>query len=199
MNRIGRIALVALAVALVAGLAVALIHSGAGTWASGNSAGTENTKSFSLGSGYAYSVTSVTRDEAKHLQSQGVQVITVPASKAIYVTSQAGKPLDIKAGDRSTLPNVIVFGPGGFVGTGVWPGSGTPLWTGTGTGAGASVTVGQGSVSVNAAPGAEGISIDTGPNTIPTQVYSFNGNAGDTYLVTQQYDGKADRVLVTFQ
>jgi|AGTN01.2.fsa_nt_gi hypothetical protein len=216
---IGRIALVALAVALVAGLAVALIHSGAGTGASGNTAaGTGNVKSFSTGGSYAYSVSSVSKDEAKHLQDQGVQVITVPASKAIYVTSQAGRPPEIRTGDLSTLPNTIIFGPGGFISTGVWPGPGVPMWAWTGPGAGASVVVGPGGVAVNAVPstgtgasvqvgGGAGAGVGTGVASIdagttyaaPVQVYSFSGNAGDTYLVTQQSDGKVDRVLVTFQ
>jgi hypothetical protein len=203
--------LIMLAVALVAGPAMAQTYSGAGAYASGGS-GVQVTgggitvspagvKTFSLGSGNTYSITSVNSADAQQLQSQGVRVITAPAGKTIYVTSQAGQSLDIKAGDQGVVPNMLVFGPGGFAGTGILavPGAGTGVFISPGgvsisavPGAGASVQVGGGA-------GAGGISINAGPGIAPTQMYSFTGSAGDTYLITQQTGGTADRVLVVFQ
>jgi hypothetical protein len=168
-------------------------------------------KTFSLGSGYTYSITSVSPNDALQLQNQGVRVITVPAGKTIYITSQAGQPLDIKAGDQSAMPNMIVFGPGGFMGTGVLAGPGTGAWAGAGPGAGTGVFVSPGGVSINTVPGAGtsiqvgggagagGVSIGAGPGIGTMQMYSFTGSAGETYLITQQSGGTMDRVLVVFQ
>jgi hypothetical protein len=210
-----------LAVALVTGLAMAQAISGAGAWTSagsggqvtagGVSAGPGGVRTFSLGSSSMYSITSVSLDDAQRLQSQGVRVITVPAGKTIYVSSQAGQPLDIKAGDRSAMPNMIVFGPDGFIGTGIWAGPGTGAWAGTGPGAGTGVFVSPGGVSISAVPGAGasvqigggagagGVSINAGPGISPMQTYSFTDSAGETYLITQQSGGNVDRVLVMFQ
>jgi hypothetical protein len=202
--------LIMLTVAMVSGPALAQAYSGAGAWTSGGStgqlvgggisAGPGGVKTFSLGSSSMYSITSVSAADAQQLQSQGVRVIAVPAGKSIYVSSQAGQPLDISAGDRSAMPNMIVFGPGGFMGTGIWAGpGGSGVFAGPGgvsitnvPGAGASVQVGGGA-------GAGGVSINAGPGIAPTQMYSFTGSAGDTYLITQQTGGTAERVLVTFQ
>jgi hypothetical protein len=201
--------LMIIAVAIVAGPALAQAYSGAGAWTSGGStgqfvgggisAGPGGVKTFSLGSGNMYSITSVSPNDAQQLQSQGVRVIAVPAGKTIYVTSQAGQPLDIRAGDRSAMPNMIVFGPNGFMGTGVWAGpGGAGVFASPGgvsisavPGAGASVQVGGGA-------GAGGVSINAGPGMAPMQMYSFTGSAGDTYLITQQSGGTTDRVLVSF-
>jgi hypothetical protein len=190
-------------------MALAQAYSGAGAWTSGGStgqfvgggisAGPGGVKTFSLGSGNMYSITSVSPNDAQQLQSQGVRVIAVPAGKTIYVTSQAGQPLDIRAGDRSAMPNMIVFGPNGFMGTGVWAGpGGAGVFASPGgvsisavPGAGASVQVGGGA-------GAGGVSINAGPGMAPMQMYSFTGSAGDTYLITQQSGGTTDRVLVSF-
>ncbi len=203
--------LIILTLAIVAGPALAQAYSGAGAWTSGGStgqfvgggvsAGPGGVKTFSLGSGYTYSITSVSIAEAQQLQSQGVRAIAMPAGKTIYVSSQAGQSLDIRAGDRSAMPNMIVFGPGGFMGTGIWagPGAGTGVFVSPGgvsisavPGAGASVQIGGGA-------GAGGVSINAGPGMAPMQMYSFTGSAGDTYLITQQTGGTTDRVLVTFQ
>lgn len=213
--------LIILAVAIVTGSAMAQAYSGAGAWTSGGStgqfvgggisAGPGGVKTFSLGSGYTYSITSVSPNDALQLQNQGVRVITVPAGKTIYITSQAGQPLDIKAGDQSAMPNMIVFGPGGFMGTGVLAGPGTGAWAGAGPGAGTGVFVSPGGVSINTVPGAGtsiqvgggagagGVSIGAGPGIGTMQMYSFTGSAGETYLITQQSGGTMDRVLVVFQ
>jgi hypothetical protein len=202
--------LIILTLAIAAGPALAQAYSGAGAWTSGGStgqfvgggisAGPGDVKTFSPGSGYTYSITSVGTADAQQLQSQGVRVIAMPAGKTIYVSSQAGQPLDIRAGDRSAMPNMIVFGPNGFTGTGIWAGpGGAGVFAGPGgvaitnvPGAGASVQVGGGA-------GAGGVSINAGPGIAPSQMYSFTGSAGDTYLITQQSGGTTDRVLVVFQ
>jgi hypothetical protein len=205
IGKFGKAIMIILAVALVAGPATAQAYSSAGAWTSGGgvSVGTGGARTFSLGSGYTYSITSVSPQEAQQLQSQGVRAIAVPAEKTIYVSSQTGRPLEIKAGDRGVVPNMIVFGPGGFAGTGVWAGAGP--------GAGTGVFVSPGGVSINAVPGTGasvqigggagegGVSINAGPGIAPTQMYSFTGMAGETYLVTQQSGGTTDRVLVVFQ
>jgi hypothetical protein len=203
--------LIMLAVVLVAGPAMAQTYSGAGAYASGGS-GVQVTgggitvspagvKTFSLGSGYTYSITSVSSADAQQLQSQGVRVITAPAGKTIYVTSQAGQSLDIKAGDQGVVPNLLLFGPGGFAGTGILavPGAGTGVFISP---AGVSINAVPGagtSVQVGGGAGAGGVSINAGPGIAPTQMYSFTGSAGDTYLITQQTGGTVDRVLVVFQ
>ena len=112
--------LIMMALAIVAGPALAQAYSSAGTWTSGGgqvtgggvSAGPGGVKTFSLGSGFMYSITSVSPNDAQQLQNQGVRVVTVPAGKTLYVTSQTGQPLDIKTGDQGVMPNTIVFGPG---------------------------------------------------------------------------------------
>jgi hypothetical protein len=210
--------LIIMALAIVAGPAMAQAYSGGGTWTSaggqvtggGISAGPGGVRTFSLGSGYTYSITSVSPDDVLRLQNQGVRVIAVPAGKTIYVTSQTGQPLDIRAGDRGVMPNMIVFGPDGFVGTGVWAGP-AGAWAGTGPGAGTGVFMSPGGVSISAVPGAGasvqigggagtgGVSISSGPGIGATQMYSFSGNAGEAYLITQQSGGNVDRVLVYFQ
>jgi hypothetical protein len=201
--------LIMLAVAVVAGPAMAQTYSGAGAYASGGSAGQvtgggitvspAGVKTFSLGSGNMYSITSVSSADAQQLQSQGVRVITAPAGKTIYVTSQAGHSLDIKAGDQGVVPNLLLFGPGGFAGTGILavPGAGTGIFVSP---AGVSInTVPGAGTSVQVGGGAGGVSINAGPGIAPTQMYSFTGSAGDTYLITQQTGGTTDRVLVIFQ
>jgi hypothetical protein len=136
-----------------------------------------------------YSMMSVSPDDAARLQNEGVRVVTVPAGTMVYVTSQTGQPLNIGTGQGQT-PNMIVFGPGGFVGTGVWAGPGTGAWAGTGgTGAGVGVGVGAGGTGAGAVSGPGG----------SMQMYSFTGNAGQAYLITQQSGGTMDRVLVIFQ
>jgi hypothetical protein len=211
--------LIILAIAIVTGPALAQAYSGAGAWTSGGSmgqfagggfsAGPGGVKTFSLGSSSMYSITSVSPNDVQQLQNQGVRVITVPAGKTIYITSQAGQPMDIKAGDQGVMPNMIVFGPGGFAGTGVWAGPGTGAWAGTGPGTGTGVFVSPGGVSINTVPGAGtsvqvgggagGVSINAGPGMAPMQMYSFTGSAGDMYLITKQSGGTTDRVLVVFQ
>jgi hypothetical protein len=219
--RMAVLILVMLAAAIVAVPAIAQVYTGTGAGVSGGSgvqvagggvsAGPGGVRTFSLGSGFMYSITSVSPNDALQLQNQGVRVITVPAGKTIYITSQAGQPLDIKAGDQSAMPNMIVFGPGGFMGTGVWAGPGTGAWAGAGPGAGTGVFVSPGGVSINTVPGAGtsiqvgggagagGVSIGTGPGIGTMQMYSFTGSAGETYLITQQSGGTTDRVLVVFQ
>jgi hypothetical protein len=160
-----------LAVVLVTGLAMAQAFSGAGAWTSGCgpvqitggaiSAGPGGVKTFTLGSSSTSSITSVSPGDAQQLQNQGVRVVTVPASKTIYVSSQAGQALDIRAGDRGIMPNMIVFGPAGFVGTGVWAGPGTGAFAGTGPGTGTGVFISPGGVSISAVPGA-GASVQIG-------------------------------------
>ena len=213
--------LIMLAVAIVAVPAIAQVYTSAGAGVSGGSgvqvtgggisAGPGGVRTFTLGSGYTYSITSVSPDDAQRLQSQGVRTIAVPADKMIYVTSQTGQPLDIRAGERDVMPNVIVFGPGGFVGTGVMAGPGTGAWAGAGPGAGTGVFVSPGGVSISAVPGAGasvqigggagtgGVSIGAGPGLGATQMYSFTGSPGQAYLITQQSGGNVDRVLVIFQ
>jgi hypothetical protein len=209
MNDICRMTLVVLAIAIISGPAMAQAYSGAGAWTSGGSAGQVTgggvsagpggVKTFSLGSGYMYSITSVSPDDAIRLQNQGVRVVTVPAGKTIYVTSQTGQPLEIKAGDQGVMPNMIVFGPGGFAGTGVWAGPGTGVFVGP---AGVSINAMPGggtSVQVGGGAGAGGVSINAGPGFAPVQMYSFTGNPGETYLIARQSGGSVDRVLVIFQ
>jgi hypothetical protein len=204
------VVLIILAPAIVAGPALAQAYSNAGAWTSGGgstgqfvgggvSAGPGGVKTFSLGSGYTYSITSVSPADAQQLQSQGVRVLAMPAGKIIYVSSQAGQPLDINAGNRSAMPNMIVFGPKGFTGTGIWAGpGGAGVISGPGVsianvpGAGASIQVGGGA-------GTGGVSINAVTGVAPMQMYSFTGSPGDTYLITQQSGGMTDRVLVTFQ
>ncbi len=214
--------LIILAIAIVAGPAMAQAYSGAGAWTSGGSAGQVTgggmsagpggVRTFSLGSGFMYSITSVSPNDALQLQNQGVRVVTVPAGKTLYVTSQTGQPLDIRTGEQGVMPNTIVFGPGGFVGTGVWAGPGTGAFAGTGPGAGTGVFVSPGGVSISAVPGAGasvqigggagagGVSIGTGPGIGTMQMYSFTGSRGrgipDHPAVRRQ---RTDRVLVIFQ
>ena len=200
MNICKTAALIFIAVAIVTGPAMAQAYAGAGagTWTSGGggqyvgggvSTGTGGAQTFSLGSGNMYSMMSVSPDDAARLQNEGVRVMTVPAGTMVYVTSQTGQPLNIGTGQGQT-PNMIVFGPGGFVGTGVWAGPGTGAWAGTG-GAGAGVGVGVGA-------GGTGAGAVSGPGG-SMQMYSFTGNAGQAYLITQQSGGTMDRVLVVFQ
>lgn len=200
MNICKTAALIFIVVAIVTGPAMAQGYAGAGagTWTSGGggqyigggvSTGTGGTQTFSLGSGNMYSMMSVSPDDAARLQNEGVRVVTVPAGTMVYVTSQTGQPLNIGTGQGQT-PNMIVFGPGGFVGTGVWAGPGTGAWAGTG-GAGAGVGVGVGA-------GGTGAGAVSGPGG-SMQMYSFTGNAGQAYLITQQSGGTMDRVLVVFQ
>ena len=156
--------LIILAIAIVTGPAMAQTYSGAGAWTSsgnagqvtggGVSAGPGGVRTFSLGSGFMYSITSVSPNDALQLQNQGVRVVTVPAGKTLYVTSQTGQPLDIRTGEQGVMPKTIVFGPGGFVGTGVWAGPGTGAFAGTGPGAGTGVFMSPGGVSISAVPGA---------------------------------------------
>ena len=196
-----RIALVFLAIAIVSGPALAQAYSGAGAWTSGGgqgqvvgggiSAGPGGTQTFSLGSGMMYSMTSVSPDDVARLQGEGVRTITVPAGTTVYVTSQSGQPLNINTGQGGT-PNMIVFGPGGFAGVGVYAGPGG-AWAGAGpgasAGAGAGVGVGVGGTGAGAVAGPGG----------SMQMYSFTGSAGQAYLITQQSGGTMDRVLVIFQ
>jgi hypothetical protein len=190
------VAVFMLAFALVAGPAMAQAISGAGTYTSGGSqtqfvggsvsTGTGGTQTFSLGSGFMYSMSTVNPNEAAALQNQGIRTIVVPAGKMVYVTAQTGQPLNINTGQPGAAPNMIVFGPGGFVGTGVF----------AGPGAGAFAGVGPGAV---AGAGAGGISVGAGPVVGSMQMYSFTGSPGQAYLITQQSGGTVDRVLVVFQ
>ncbi len=197
-----------IAVAVLAGPAMAQGYAGAGagTWTSGGggqfvgggvSTGTGGTQTFSLGSGNMYSMVSVSSDDAARLQSEGVRVVNVPAGTTVYVTSQSGQPLNINTGQGQT-PNMIVFGPGGFVGTGVWAGQGTGAWAGTGPGAGVGVSVGGIGAGAGAGTGGTGAGAISGPGGT-MQMYSFTGSAGQSYLITQQTGGTMDRVLVIFQ
>ncbi len=126
--------LIILTLAIVAGPALAQAYSGAGAWTSGGStgqfvgggisAGPGGVKTFSLGSGYTYSITSVSPADAQQLQSQGVRVIS-DAGREDHLRQLAGWPASgHQCGDRSAMPNMIVFGPGGFMGTGIWAGPG---------------------------------------------------------------------------
>lgn len=195
-----------IAVAIVAGPAMAqgFAGAGAGTWTSGGggqvvgggvTTGTGGTQTFSLGSGMMYSMVSVNQADAAKLQSEGVRVVTIPAGTMVYVTSQTGQPLNIGTSPGQT-PNMIVFGPGGFVGTGVWAGPGTGAWAGTG-GVGAGAGAGAG-VGVGVGAGGTGAGAVAGPGGT-MQMYSFTGSAGQAYLITQQSGGTMDRVLVIFQ
>jgi hypothetical protein len=182
-----------IALALASGPAFAQAYAGAGTMTSGqgsqfagvqSTAGPGGTQTFMLGSGMMFSVTQVNPDDASRLQSEGVRVVTMPAGSPVSVTAQTGQPIDIRSGQGQ--PNTIIFGPGGFVGVGVYAGPGTGAYAGT-SGAGAS-----------AGAGAGGISVGTGTGGT-MQMYSFSGTPGQAFLVTQQTDGKTDRVLVVFQ
>jgi hypothetical protein len=215
---------IAITIATLAGPAMAQAYAGAGagTWTSGGggqyvgggvSTGTGGTQTFSLGSGTMYSMVSVSQDDVAKLQAEGVRVMTMPAGTTVYVTSQSGQPLNINTG-QGQMPNMIVFGPGGFVGTGVWAGTGGVGVGvgGVGAGAGAGtggVGVGVGGVGAGAGAGTGGVGVGvgtggTGAGAIAgpggsMQMYSFTGSAGQAYLITQQTGGTMDRVLVIFQ
>lgn len=163
--------------------------------------GTGGSQTFSLGSGFMYSMTSVSPQDMAGLESSGVKVVRVPAGTNVYVTATTGQPPSISTGTGPT--NMIVFGPGGFVGAGAWtgtgsmgpgvgvgvqvPGAGAGAIAGGGAGAGAGTTIGGTGGGVVAGPGGT------------TQMYSFSGQQGQAYLITQQSGGQMDRVLVVFE
>jgi hypothetical protein len=192
MKNIHVIALLVLAIGAVSGLAVAQTYVGAGAGAgtagsyagqvASVSAGPGGTQSFSLGSGYMYSMMSVGPQDAARLQNEGVRTVVVPAGSMVHVTVQTGQPMAINTGQGQT-PNMIVFGPGGLVGVGVWTGQGTGAYAGAG-GAAAGTGAGAGTIVL---PGGT------------MQMYSFSGSPGQAFLVTQQSGGRTDRALVVFQ
>jgi hypothetical protein len=191
-------ALLMLAIAIISGPAMAQAYSGAGTWTStggtsgqyvggGVSTGTGGTQTFSLGSGYMYSMVSVNPNDVKSLEDQGVRTITVPAGSTVYITAQTGQPLNINTAPGQA-PNMLVFGPNGFVGAGVFGGQGTGAYAGAGgAGAGAGASAGGTGAGAVAGPGGT------------MQMYSFTGSTGQAFLITQQTGGNMDRVLVVFQ
>lgn len=220
--------------------AAAQSYAGGSTWTSSGgssgqyaggsvSTGDGGTRTFSVGSGFMYSMNSVSPDEVSKLQDEGVRVINIPAGTTVYVTASTGQPLNINTQQGAT-PNMIVFGPNGFQGVGVWAGPGTGAWAGTGrtgTGAGAGASAGAGGISVGtggigagagASAGGSGISVGTGGigagagastggggisvgtgGSGSMQMYSFTGNSGQAFLITQQAGGTMDKVLVVFQ
>ena len=161
------------------------------------------TQTFSLGSGFMYSMTQVNPADVTSLESQGVRVVNVPAGTNVYVTATTGQPPQIATGTGPT--NMIVFGPGGFVGAGAYagtggvgigpgvgvgvqvPGAGAGAGAGAGVGAGAGTTIGGTGGGVVVGPGGA------------MQMYSFTGSPGQAFLITQQSGGTMDRVLVVFQ
>jgi hypothetical protein len=179
----------------------------------GVSVGPGGAQTFSLGSGFMYSMMSIGADEASKLQQQGVRTITVPAGQMVYVTSSTGQPMSIDTRPDVT-PNTIVFGPGGLAGVGAWAGPGTGAWAGpagvVASAGGTGVSVGTGpagtGVFVGTGPGGTGVSVGTGTGLSmgagpggSMQMYSFTGSPGQAFLVTQQSGGTMDRVLVVFQ
>lgn len=80
------------------------------------------TQTFSLGSGFMYSMTSVDPNDVASLQSSGVRTITQPAGTNVFVTTTAGQPTQISTGQGPS--NLIVFGPDGFLGAGAYAGAG---------------------------------------------------------------------------
>lgn len=187
----------------------------------GVSVGPGGAQTFSLGSGFMYSMMSIGADEASKLQQQGVRTITVPAGQMVYVTSSTGQPMSIDTRPGVT-PNTIVFGPGGLAGVGAWAGPGTGAWAGpagvVASAGGTGVSVGTGpagtGVFVGTGPGGTGVSVGTGTGVSvgtgtgvsmgagpggSVQMYSFTGSPGQAFLVTQQSGGTMDRVLVVFQ
>lgn len=179
----------------------------------GVSVGPGGAQTFSLGSGFMYSMMSIGADEASKLQQQGVRTIKMPAGQMVYVTSSTGQPLSIDTRPGVT-PNTIVFGPGGLAGVGAWAGPGTGAWAGpagvVASAGGTGVSVGTGpagtGVFVGTGPGGTGVSVGTGTGVGmgagpggSVQMYSFTGSPGQAFLVTQQSGGTMDRVLVVFQ
>ncbi|WP_424358223.1 hypothetical protein [Methanocella sp. MCL-LM] len=176
---------------------------GGGQFVSVGGTGGGTTQTFSLGSGFMYSMTSVNPQDVTSLQQQGVRVVNVPAGTNVYVTATTGQPPQIATGTGPT--NMIVFGPGGFVGAGAYagtggvgvgpgvgvgvqvPGAGAGAGAGAGVGAGAGTTIGGTGGGVVVGPGGA------------MQMYSFTGSPGQAFLITQQSGGTMDRVLVVFQ
>lgn len=186
-----------LIIAFASGPAMAQVYSGAGAQADGAGQATTGTyvaapggtQTFSLGTGYMYSMETVSLNDVSRLQSMGVRTIVVPAGSTVHITVQTGQPIDIRTAAPGQAPNMIVFGPGGFVGVGVFAGPGTGAFAGTGpvVSAGAGAGVAGTGVSTIAIPGGS------------MQMYSFTGTPGQAFLITQQAGGTIDRVLVVFQ
>ena len=69
-------------------------------------------RSSTFESDFAYSVKTVSPEDAASLQAEGVQTVVMPAGSQVRVTAQAGQPLSIEAVQG---PNVITLngeGPG---------------------------------------------------------------------------------------
>lgn len=194
-ERTFHIALIMAVLALMAGMSTAqdAVYAGAGAYASGGASadGTDTTRTscpassqcaarlsetiqtFSLGDGYSYFImpVSLSQSEISNYQSQGVQMVRVPAGTNVYVTTSVGPAgasgqLQVggTAGAAAGIPNMIVFGPGGAV----------SLSTFTG-------------VSVTAGP--EGAS----------HTFTFTDSPGQSYLVVQKSPSQHTGVLVVFE
>jgi hypothetical protein len=105
-----------LALAIVAGPAVAQQTSAGGA----TSPGTSEMKTFTLGDN-KFTINTIDKVDAMRLQEMGVQTVSVPAGKTAYVTYSTTSPQSMGTGQGSN--NMVVFGPYGYVGAGTWTGS----------------------------------------------------------------------------
>lgn len=146
------IAVLLLTIALPAAVLALQSYAGAGAGAGGGGqfvsvggtaggTGGGRTQTFSLGSGFMYSMASVNPNDAASLQASGVRTITQPAGTNVFVTTTTGQPVQISTGQGPS--NLLVFGPDGFLGAGaggmtgggvaIGPGGATQMYSFTGS------------------------------------------------------------------
>ncbi len=106
MIKTSRIAFVLLALAMLAGPAMAQSAAGAGA---GTSAG--QTQTMTLGNGVTISMVMLSADDAAKLTGQGVRTIVVPAGTVVDIAAKVGQPLNV----QSTKDHKTMGAPGELV------------------------------------------------------------------------------------
>ncbi|HEY3274599.1 MAG TPA: hypothetical protein VGJ92_12580 [Methanocella sp.] len=118
MKIVGGLVLIALALALVSGMATAQ-QAYTGTTATVPAQSTM--QAFTLGGDTRYTIGPISTIDAWRSAEMGINWVSLPAGTTVHVMYMTGMPSSTSVGTPAA--SMIVFGPPGYVGSGSWSGA----------------------------------------------------------------------------